>query len=390
MKITRFNINTRNIISNHSTKKNIFNGTKLSFGKDSVQISKKAKQLYVQSNSGKNVNRNIDRSINLQNYIDSAAESNKQALENAGTSINRNAVKMQDIISALRNALNDKYAKASAAAGSYENTENYLQDKYFNVGSSIYEADLTEAERSAGYQNEKSYLKTGHVAGVNSSDSLFRGLQINGDAVDNSRLQNERAVINKQISNITEQAGITDIPDTCKLTVAPYDYKITVEGVADDMKEKMENALNVGDNGKNLFFHINHMSVQDGCNSIQQSKEKTIKYQAYHFAEEFAGVKLNEMTEKNGTYYTANGENVIDLAKKGIENDESVPFDFKAQMKNWVSELISTVANMGWNNTPDKYLSILFNQNKLKDYGQDIIYDGVLDWNKQPWSFTAV
>ena len=36
-------------------------------------------------------------------------------------------------------------------------------------------------------------------------------------------------------------------------TVDPYSYEITVDGVDEETKMLMQNALNVGDNGKNLY-----------------------------------------------------------------------------------------------------------------------------------------
>ncbi len=60
----------------------------------------------------------------------------------------------------------------------------------------------------------------------------------------------------------------------------------------------MENALNVGDNGKNLFTHIYKCATQDRCNGTQVLSTSYMKYQAYQHVYTFTGLKLNEMSEK--------------------------------------------------------------------------------------------
>ncbi|MDE7267562.1 MAG: DUF4885 domain-containing protein, partial [Lachnospiraceae bacterium] len=179
-----------------------------------------------------------------------------------------------------------------------------------------------------------------------------------------------------QISNILSQSGINtnEIPETCKFTVDPYTYEISVDGVGQDLKAAMENALNVGDNGKYLFFHINKCATQDGCNSTQVSSESYMKYRAYQDVYTFTGLKLNELTEKNGAYYTEDGQDILSLANTAIGKSDNVPKDYKASMKEVIQRLVSGIAKMGWNNVPDMRLSILFGKNGLKDINQSIIF----------------
>ena len=41
----------------------------------------------------------------------------------------------------------------------------------------------------------------------------------------------------------------------------------------EETKVLMQNALNVGNNGKNLYKHIYYCSTQDGCESSQVTEE---------------------------------------------------------------------------------------------------------------------
>lgn len=225
------------------------------------------------------------------------------------------------------------------------------------------------------------------INGVNYQDSLFRGIEVDGDSVDSDKIQFERALVNSQISNILKQAGVdtSSITKDCTFTVDPYSYEITVDGVDEETKVLMQDALNVGDNGKNLYKHIYYCSTQDGCESSQITKESKMKYEAYHQVYSYTGYELDKLEEKNGTYYTESGENILDLVDKAVEDSGKVPKEFKQQMKNWIHDLVSTMSTKGWNNVPDMTLSILYGKSGLKDMNQLITYQYEADSTNRQW-----
>ena len=49
--------------------------------------------------------------------------------------------------------------------------------------------------------------------------------------------------------------------DVYKRQQDPYSYEITVDGVDEETKVLMQDALNVGDNGKNRYKHIYYCST---------------------------------------------------------------------------------------------------------------------------------
>ena len=57
---------------------------------------------------------------------------------------------------------------------------------------------------------------------------------------------------------------------------------------------EMQNALNVGNNGKNLYKHIYYCSTQDGCESSQVTEESKMKYEAYHQVYSYTGWTLEQ------------------------------------------------------------------------------------------------
>ena len=99
-----------------------------------------------------------------------------------------------------------------------------------------------------------------------------------------------------------------------------------------------------------------------------------MKYQAYQDVYTFTGLKLNELTEKNGTYYAEDGQDILSLLRTAIFESNDLSKDAKTSMAIGISKLVSDIAKMGWNNVPDMRLSILFGQNGLKDINQSIIF----------------
>lgn len=344
--------------------------------RDTVTISDIGREQSIKPVSGRTRNTSIDDSIDLKAYIADARKTNREIIENAGTEIDTKPGEYVSTMLALRAALTDKYERLVAEAKTHADPERFIAAKYFDQGSVYYETDLSDAERSVGYQNEMWMYRTGHTFGVDMQDSLFRGIAIYGDVEEKDEIQFKRQLVNAQISNILKGAGIQpdSLGDNCTFSVDPYNYYITVEGVDVDTKATMENALNVGKNGKNLFRHIHYCATRDGCNSSQVNKVSYMKYQAYHQVYNYTGYKLDSLDEKDGTFYTKSGENILDLVDSAVENSEEVPDDYKAQTRNWIHELVLGVAARGWGNIPDMRLSILFTLNGLQDLNQSIIY----------------
>ena len=313
--------------------------------RDTLTISASGKEKLTKSTSGRTHNTSIDSSIDLKSYIASAKKTNQEIIENAGTQINAKTSEYMSTGKAFRAALTEKYSKLAAEAKTHSNPENYIHSKYFDKSSEYYETNLTDTERRIAYNYEMQMCRTGKINGVNS-----------------------------QISNILKQAGVD-----------PYSYEITVDGVDEETKVLMQNALNVGNNGKNLYKHIYYCSTQDGCESSQVTEELKMKYEAYHQVYSYTGYELDKLEEKNGTYYTESGENILDLVDSAVESSGKVPKEFKQQMRNWIHVLVSTISTRGWNNVPDMTLSILYGKSSIKDMNQLITYQYEADRMNRQW-----
>ncbi|MCB5932100.1 DUF4885 family protein, partial [Agathobacter rectalis] len=97
------------------------------------------------------------------------------------------------------------------------------------------------------------------------------------------------------------------------------------------------------------------------------------------------GYGLDKLEEKNGTYYTESGENILDLVDSTVESSGKVPKEFNQQMKNWIHDLVSKISTRGWNNVPDMTLSILYGKSGLKDMNQLITYQYEADRMNRQW-----
>ena len=95
--------------------------------------------------------------------------------------------------------------------------------------------------------------------------------------------------------------------------------------------------------------------------------------------------ELDKLEEKNGTYYTESGENILDLVDSAVESSGKVPKEFKQQMNNWIHDLVSTISTRGWNNVPDMTLSIIYGKSSLKDMNQLITYQYEADRMNRQW-----
>lgn len=342
---------------------------------DSVAISREGQQLSNEYHRKvNNINTNIDKSIDLQKYIDEVKKENDKSIENAGYSIDEKNNTLKTYTAALYSALTDKYSRLLQDAKSHANPSAYIHDKYFNPSFDYYESDLSEEERSVAYNSEMDMLNTGKLMHIYGTDSLFRGMSFEADQEERYQLQ--RRMVNKQILNICERAGIVvnDMSNTVQLEINPYTYYISVRGTDDNTKSKLESALNQGENGENLFLHIAHSTQQGKCDSIQINGTSLLKYRASSAVYEYTGLKLTEMQQKGTEYYTKDGLSLREYVKSEISKKTNE--NHKEEAIAYLNYLLDEVGKINWNDTPDMYLKIQFSKNGLKDIGQELVFDG--------------
>ncbi len=246
----------------------------------------------------------------------------------------------------------------------------YIFDKYYNKNSPRYIQGLSKEERNACFSNELN-LTFGRSAS-NCLDPVVRGDLIPESIHIARRNQYNRNQINMQIADLFAENEIT-VPKDVKLrfTIEPKEYKLTVNGMEDEeLKYKIEKVLNTDENAKNLFYHM--VNIQDD-NAGQFSEKKLSKYYLNKTIKEETGYDLDELTLKDGVFYTKDGINIYALLMKQMETKE-MPRDVKSSIHYYYREQLNEVAKY-YNITEDLVLSIdyqngsLYDVNQRKQYG---------------------
>lgn len=257
----------------------------------------------------------------------------------------------------------------------HDDPENYIHSRYFSPLCPWYAGDLTDEERSIGYRNEISMLKKGKLFSLQFGDSSFRGMPVFGLTADDAYMLFNRQMVDAQINNIFKANGIeVEKNSHYTFSIDPYTYYISIEGVDELTRQKMEAALNVGENGKNLYIHVLYYSFRDGADSSQYSFNGLKKNWIYHDVLKYTGMELNNLEERDGTYYTQDGIDICDLVKKGIDQSDEVKGDFKNTEKKLTVDEIHWLASIGRDNIRDLILHIDFINGGLVDKYQNIQY----------------
>lgn len=240
-------------------------------------------------------NSSLDKSMSVACYIKRAQESNEEVIRNAGNAFtSHNSEAMVSVSEAYRLALNDKYTYLRDEALKHTDPKQYIYDKYNNPESPFFASDLTASQRKIAYWNEKEMLKNGYLSGVHFQDSLFGDTYLFGAAKDADERIFNRRMINQQLSNMLKSAGV-EIPANAnfKCTVDVFSCRISISDQTgdnvdrSDLIRKMEEAINVGNNGVELYTHIrNSCYSMYRIESSQYEEEGWYKFNYLHNIEE--------------------------------------------------------------------------------------------------------
>lgn len=355
----------------------------LTISSEAMEIQKTA-QVYGQSENIK-----FDQTVDIASYFDAAIQANQKALENTGNEFTRSESKYpyMDAVDVCHQILTDKYSKLLEEAKQHDDPELYIERKYYDPICPWFTSDLTREERSIGYRNEISMLKRGRVVGTNMLDSVFRvnNVTINYEESNASEISYYRQICNAQLRNIFSKNGI-EVEDSMQYTfkVDPYSYYVTVNCEDATRKEKMEFALNQGNNGRNLWLAIEYFSGRDGAHGVQVSNQLSYhKLWANSEVYRYTGYRLNELKEADGTYYTEDGTDIKRLIHEGVRKDPIFPYKAKEDYTQAVCGWIQEVAERGWEKVPDMVLSIGYSSAGLHDLEQDISFDYGSEWYKR-------
>lgn len=341
----------------------------VTYGRMNMTAAITKQETGILDNSGPcTANSKVDASINLDAYICAARTKNAAAIAASGDEFTFHTLENYESVGdAYYNALVEKYTFLHKEAIQHADPEKYIEDKYHNPDSPYYEAELTWYERDIAFRYEKQMLNTGKISGVHFQDSLFREKPVNGLQSNGDERRYNRKVMNQQLSNMLQNNNIT-IPEgvTLRCTIDPTTCFIRIKDVTNDginreaLCEKIERAINVRENGLNLYQHImqsSYSAVQIG--STQYNYEGRIKFQYRH--------------NTDGT----------SLGMSGDYNQK-----FKDYCKKYYPAYADKAEEVGFDGFLDMYLSIDITAKGFEDVCQDVNWCDdadatILEWQKK-------
>lgn len=195
--------------------------------------------------------------------------------------------------------------------------------------------------------------------------------------------QETRDAINDVVNHLFRKNGIVISEDTAlRLTVDPYDYYIHAEGVDEEMAGRIEAALNQGKNGYNLYQHIYSCNPQNYNETppdqyLQGDREKMV---LYHFVDKLTGLDLRKLENRDGKYYTPDGEELWSALEKKyadlVAENKADAFglgEYKAAY--------DRIAKNGWDKSTDCNLSLDYKNGYLCDIDMEHGYgQGQTEW----------
>ena len=206
-----------------------------------------------------------------ETQVDSAVSADEVSEEQAGsggTTFTSFAEQFSKITEGYADTIREHYAVEHEENLTYDSPSNHIWNKYKNPDSPDFRSDLSEDERAWAYDQELDMLTGGkHLQMGNPYAFADAGGPPTLASAAMQAIQACREQIDQSIQNIFAESGI-DVPADAsfQLTVDPSDYSIHVTGLDDeDLAQAIEQALNRGDNGKNLYDHLK-LTTPDGEN----------------------------------------------------------------------------------------------------------------------------
>lgn len=280
-------------------------------------------------------------------------------------------------------AFNEHYEKVNEENKKFADPKQHIMEKYYNKKSPYYVEGLINAERKICVENETNIFDgydihclydPADMEEFGGSNVFVREMEYN---------QETRDAINDVVNHLFRKNGIAISEDTAlRLTVDPYDYYIHAEGVDEEMAGRIEAALNQGKNGYNLYQHIYSCNPQNYNETppdqyLQGDREKMV---LYHFVDKLTGLDLRKLENRDGKYYTPDGEELWSVLEKKyadlVAENKADAFglgEYKAAY--------DRIAKNGWDKSTDCNLSLDYKNGYLCDIDMEHGYgQGQTEW----------
>ncbi len=281
--------------------------------------------------------------------------------------------------------IREHYAKEHAENLTYDNPSLHIWDKYKNAESPDFRSDMSEDERAWAYDQELDMLSGGkHLQMGNPYAFPAAGGPPSLASAAMKALAAARNQIDQSVQTLLAENGIDLADDTSfRLTVEQPGYSIKVSGLEDDaLAEAIEQALNSGDNEKNLYNHLKltgsdsveyangHLAALDAQQELTDSTLAEIKKQA--------GPIWARYSSTYNPHQKAMNEKILSLNPDSPLNTQERMDRMSAAVRVGAPEIIAEFR------TRQKDLSLVINENREVDPDGSIALQTYLRAYAQP------
>lgn len=309
--------------------------------------------------------------------------------ENAETTFPSHFMAVVKQLMAKKAIVEEYYAKQHAENMRFPNPNQHIMDKYVNYRSPYFRSDLTEEERKICLEQERTCLYGGQLS-VDSHDIALR--EDGGWSmckVEINAINEVRSQVSQSVNDLIQKNGI-NLPEgaSFRLNVNPYDYYICVEGLEDEeLAQAIERALNIGENGKRLYEHI-EFSNPTGFDQFyshlnlpaysQYTNANVWKRSLYLTVEELTGYDIRTLERHDGTFWTPDGK---DLWTVFCGADTTGKYDLREAH----DAIFHQLARDGWDSTPDAWRGPTYQDGTLRQPDELLGKEKESDWQKRLW-----
>lgn len=238
---------------------------------------------------------------------------------------------------------------------SEKDIKSFLINHYFNQDTLPKNAKTADPERFAMYENDLCIICYDSIANPNPNDPRLYFDEDDWQDYEEEIKIEKKAQITEKMASLIKDIEL-DENDAVLLSFDPYTYLADIKSELNSTTiRELKSAINSEGNSKELFFFAYQNSPKLNSASIN-------KMRAYHSIFNFSGFKLGDLVQKNGDFYTNSGENIIDVIKRNIEENNLIPEDFQEDVLDNLKDSLEDIAKKGYKNTPDLNLNMIYSK----------------------------